>query len=473
MKCFRIIQKSTQSVIMLGVLAYAAFALVACGSESGTEASDTSVLSEVETSFELGKCRNELNGTSVYVTQEDVNYTCLNGSWNKEESVVTSSFIELFSSSTINEYNEVSQGLGFENNVDSMIYSSSECVLFSSSSLNQLENFSSNTLSSSSNDCVIEVCSLEELPECSVDYKAATVKGIGLLYMCLNGNWKNLGGYYDGGCTIRAKCPESSSSIASSSSVVSNIYDCNVYKCMSTEYLNQDMLAAGKYGELLDVRDSQVYRTIQIGDQVWMAQNLNYDEYGQKNYGSGCLKNSEYCKKYGRVYYWYLTGYDSEYLSEMVCPVGWHMPSKAEFEKLFKTVGGKSMAGLMLKSASDKCGWGVNSGSMLDNCNSLNYCQRMDSYGFSAVRAAYASGDGEYVFSSDGVEDSNTYFWTKTPTSYGFNEATTGQPLPFEAYRISIEKYRIAGENRYEGADFEATSVMGKCDAYSIRCIKD
>ena len=440
MKFLKIIQRLTQSVIILGVLACAAFALVACGSESGAEASDTSVLSEVETSFELGKCRNELNGTSVYVSQENVNYTCLNGSWIKEESVVTSSFSGLFSSSTINEHAAESQGQEFGNNVSSPFYSSSsERDFFSSSSLNQPEIFSSNiSSSSSSNDCVIEVCSLEELPKCSVDYKTATVKGEGFLYYCLNGNWVNSGGYYDGGCTIRAKCPKSSSSAASSSSVVSNIYDCNVYKCMSTEYLNQDMLAAGKYGEFLDVRDSQVYRTIQIGDQVWMAQNMNYSDpkyiYGSRDVNSDCRSK---CNVVGRVYN----------LQYATCPSGWHIPSEAEFETLFKTVGAsrkyEKTDGSMLISAKV-------SG---DYDDPYGYAAYSYNSGTVAADSVFVGGSEIYdgYLTSDDCSEGQAVFWTSTSVQYAY----------FEAYSVSIGN----------SVEFTARSYLKR--AFHIRCVKN
>ena len=55
----------------------------------------------------------------------------------------------------------------------------------------------------------------------------------------------------------------------------SGTYDCSKYSCITTKYLNQEFLKSGKYGEILDERDNQVYKTIQIKDQVWLAQNLN------------------------------------------------------------------------------------------------------------------------------------------------------------------------------------------------------
>ena len=112
-----------------------------------------------------------------------------------------------------------------------------------------------------------------------------------------------------------------------------------------------------EYGTLTDERDGQVYKTVKIADQWWMAENLNF-RYLQKtdslDSSSFCLNDSlAYCEKYGRLYLWsaamdsaalYSTnaegcGFETPCAPESpvrgVCPAGWHIPSKDEWNTLF------------------------------------------------------------------------------------------------------------------------------------------
>ena len=108
-------------------------------------------------------------------------------------------------------------------------------------------------------------------------------------------------------------------------------------------------------GTIVDERDGQEYEYTTIGNQVWMAQNLNYDAPGSNVpdcNDSGCVpdcKDSS-CLPYGRFYdvvkdtsidYMPDTELNKE-LIKTLCPQGWHLPSRKEWKKLFDIMGGDS-----------------------------------------------------------------------------------------------------------------------------------
>ena len=85
----------------------------------------------------------------------------------------------------------------------------------------------------------------------------------------------------------------------------------------------------GDLGTFTDSRDGKTYKTVNIGNQIWMAENLNYD-IGK---GSYCYDNdSANCSKYGRLY--------TLEAAKRAVPRGWHLPSKSEFDQLLSNLGG-------------------------------------------------------------------------------------------------------------------------------------
>jgi len=105
-----------------------------------------------------------------------------------------------------------------------------------------------------------------------------------------------------------------------------------------------------KYGSLLDERDGHTYKTVKIGDQTWMAENMKF-----KCEGRFWVADSEY------FYTWTSALNDEKLFDEDnlprivrgICPEGWHVPSPADFESLLVYVGGEDSAGINLKSVDD------------------------------------------------------------------------------------------------------------------------
>jgi uncharacterized protein (TIGR02145 family) len=95
---------------------------------------------------------------------------------------------------------------------------------------------------------------------------------------------------------------------------------------------------------MVDPRDGQEYAIVQIGNQVWMAENMRY--VGE---GESFIRVQGNDGRYEILYTW-----GSAYSA---CPEGWHLPTWSDFDELIKAAGGESVAGLALKSTE---GWGEN-----------------------------------------------------------------------------------------------------------------
>ena len=109
-------------------------------------------------------------------------------------------------------------------------------------------------------------------------------------------------------------------------------------KCISFLAVFMALIAC-ENGTMTDPRDGKTYKTVKIGEQVWMADNLDYWTPNSKSYENctdfdyhPCNSDKEDCsKKNCQLYDWNTAHH--------VCPVGWHLPNKEEFELLLKSVG--------------------------------------------------------------------------------------------------------------------------------------
>jgi len=141
-----------------------------------------------------------------------------------------------------------------------------------------------------------------------------------------------------------------------------------------------------------DPRDGKQYKTVKIGEQVWMAENLNWE-------GAGIWYNNSplFGNVLGRLYTW------KEAMK--VAPPGWHLPTDEEWQQLIDFAGGNDIAGEKLKA---KDGWEGNG---------------TDDFGFSALPGGYREryqdryggfseiGDGGYWWSAKERDSKFAYNW--------------------------------------------------------------
>ena len=198
-------------------------------------------------------------------------------------------------------------------------------------------------------------------------------------------------------------------------------------------------------GTMTDSRDGQTYKTVTIGYQTWMAENLNFETDA-----SFCYNNdSTNCAKYGRLYtsgaamdsmgIWSTNskgcGHHGRnclitYPARGICPKGWHLPDSTEWEVLISAVGGRNEASKMLKS---KIGWNEDGNGT-------------DAYSFTALPTGFGVLNG-----TSEEEGNSTIFWSSSTD------------MIIENYYMSLFSH-----NFY--AKLSATYVGY---GFSVRCLKD
>jgi uncharacterized protein (TIGR02145 family) len=210
----------------------------------------------------------------------------------------------------------------------------------------------------------------------------------------------------------------------------------------------------GSYGSV--TYEGQTYKTVRIGTQTWFAENLNYD-HGT----SACYENqASNCVTYGRLYDWATAmGFpESCNMNECsdqiqskhqgICPSGWHIPSNAEWDRLYRYVDGtsgtkspygSSTAGRYLKATS---GWKEYQGKSGNGT---------DKYGFSALPGSGGYSVDDFGSVSMGYIGDIGHWWSA-------NEYAGG-----------------GGYSRSMGYDSEAANLVysTKSFLYSVRCLQD
>jgi len=220
---------------------------------------------------------------------------------------------------------------------------------------------------------------------------------------------------------------------------VSNINGTN--KKIASNYIT--VKNATSNNSFTDPRDGQVYNTVTIGNQTWMAQNLNYNTTESWWYNSSA-RNGEI---YGRLYTW-----DA---AQSACPNGWHLPSDEEWKQLELTIGMNSED---LNKLTPKYR-GTNEGDKLKSKNGWDYDDineksgnGTDSYGFKALPGGFETLPDPFA----GLGQTGEW-WTSTQNS------STGVYVRFIIYNSSRIYRDISAKVSFNGVHL----------GYSVRCIKN
>ncbi|MCX6271744.1 MAG: hypothetical protein NTU44_11095 [Bacteroidetes bacterium] len=194
---------------------------------------------------------------------------------------------------------------------------------------------------------------------------------------------------------------------------------------------------------LTDTRDGKQYATVQIGTQCWMKQNLNVGTLINGNQSQTnnaviqkyCYNNLQSnCSAYGGLYQWNeMMQYDTNAGGQGICPIGWHIPTDAQWTTLTDYLGGSDLAGGKLKETGTTHWDSPNTGASNES-------------GFSALGSGYRTLGGNFLGSKI-----ITYLWTS-------HEATVENA--FSCY-IDYENGSII---QYE---------TGKTYGFSVRCLKN
>jgi len=241
-----------------------------------------------------------------------------------------------------------------------------------------------------------------------------------------------------------------------------------------------------EFDSVTDNRDGQEYKTIKIGRQTWMAENLNYDykidgiEFGY------CYGNkSDNCKKYGRLYTWAAAMDSAAVFSEDgkgcgagpknkinsvvqegkilndtiwyckprnvvrgICPQNWHLPSVEEYRQLVEYVSGESCIWYNSNSGSNSSTHACAGGVELKSSSGWSHGGNgSDEFGFSALPAGF----------SYSLLDSTAAFWVS-----GFE---------LNAYVDNVNAKAITMDYSHGNVNFN--DIIPAREILSIRCIKD
>ncbi|MBX2960890.1 MAG: hypothetical protein KF687_00170 [Cyclobacteriaceae bacterium] len=194
--------------------------------------------------------------------------------------------------------------------------------------------------------------------------------------------------------------------------------------------------------------DGNVYEVVRIGSQTWMAENLLSIHYADGTAIDGVFAYNDdpaTVDPYGRLYTWPAARRGSTSSNtdpsgiQGACPNGYHLPSRAEWEKLLTELGGESVAGGKLKATGTlQAGTGK-----WDEPNT----GATNSSGFTGLPAGIRYPDNDYQ-----VRDRTGFWWSTTLQSGFITQLGLGH---------AIASANLLG------------SGIGNAEAVSVRCVKN
>lgn len=233
--------------------------------------------------------------------------------------------------------------------------------------------------------------------------------------------------------------------------------------------------SAPEFGALKDARDGRTYKTVKIGNQIWMAQNLDYGKFVRSNkplqpaqkycYGN----DSGACGERGGLYAWDAAmawtkkkcGENDECRVRGICPKGWHLPNLKEWKRL---IAADSLCASSDSTCPDpdslgiQCGQREKHGALkAESWNGSN------ALGFSALPAGFLRSDRD--------ADEKRKEWTDSEANGRFKNSGA-----HAIFWTSSENDEFAAHSVLIGEDTDKPVPMANFDkqfGFSVRCVKD
>ena len=365
-----------------------ATAFFACGGDSGTSSkSENNASLQAETQDDLPNCSKSREGDIAEVLSEKKAYVCDNGRWEFDHNILDS----------VKTENDLKACLS-KNEGDSAWVIKDEAIYVCTDRKWEIQK-----KEESSDDSIPEYESEDDLPNCTKDRRGSIAMLDSAVWLCNDGKWQELGDavetadslpnctksrngetayVIDDGTALvcddgkwtedeetnevieENKKDDAKSSSSKSdkdsddneeSSDSSDKDDSSSSSSKGSSSASDVDLPTVDKGSIKDSRDGHTYKTVIIGNQVWFAENLNYNDKK-----SVCpMKDEKYCDKYGRLYKFFaerLTDSTASSLAD-VCPSGWHIPDSLDWEELFAYVKANNDGEAIGVSLKSRSGW--------------------------------------------------------------------------------------------------------------------